>query len=124
MLPSWGLLPWIAQRRWPLWAALALMSAAGVTMIASAPEPHIDVFFLLQGSTKGLLSGDDMYRQQWAEQPCQLPLARPVRRLSLPALDLGPAAAFRLIFGDIRYGLVAFLAVAAGDRTAASRWRG
>ncbi len=113
VLPVWGILPGIASRRWPLWVALALMSAAGVTMIAAAPRPHIDVFFLLQGSTKGLLSGDDMYRQQWAASRASYPshgLFDVYPYLPWTSVLLLP---FRVIFGDIRYGLVAFLAIAA-----------
>ncbi len=113
VLPSWGILRTLAARSWPFWAALALMSAAGVTMIASAPKPHIDVFFLLQGSTKGLLQRKDMYRQQWAETRQSY--------FSHGLFDVYPylpwtsmlLAPFRLIFGDIRYGLVTFLAIAA-----------
>ena len=113
VLPAWGVLPRLADRRWPLWTALAFMSAAGVTMIASAPEPHIDVFFLLQGSTKGLLSGDDMYRQQWAASRASYPshgLFDVYPYLPWTSVLLLP---FRVIFGDIRYGLVAALAIAA-----------
>jgi hypothetical protein len=113
-LPSFGMLEWLKNRRWPFWTALGLMSAAGVTMIAAAPQPHIDVFFLLQGSTKGLLSGDDMYRQQWA--------ATRASYYSHGLFDVYPylpwtsvlLLPFRVVFGDIRYGLVAALAVAAG----------
>lgn len=113
-LPSFGMLESLKGRRWPFWTALGLMSAAGVTMIAAAPQPHIDVFFLLQGSTKGLLSGDDMYRQQWA--------ATRASYFSHGLFDVYPylpwtsvlLLPFRVIFGDIRYGLVTSLAVAAG----------
>ncbi len=112
-LPAFGMLEALRGRHWPFWTALGLMSAAGVTMIASAPQPHIDVFFLLQGSTKGLLSGDDMYRQQWA--------ATRASYYSHGLFDVYPylpwtsvlLLPFRVIFGDIRYGLVTALAVAA-----------
>ena len=89
------------------------MSAAGVTMIASAPEPHIDVFFLLQGSTKGLFHGADMYRQQWAASRATYPshgLFDVYPYLPWTSVLLAP---FRLIFGDIRYGLVLGLAISA-----------
>lgn len=128
VLPSFRRLEALKTMRWPFWTALGLMSAAGVTMIASAPEPHIDVFFLLQGSTKGLLSGKDMYRQQWAASRATYPshgLFNVYPYLPWTSVLLLP---FRIVFGDIRYGLVASLAVAAavmrrlttgGTRTAA-----
>ena len=113
VVPVGGVAAWLAARRWPFWMALALMSAAGATMIASAPEPHIDVFFLLQGSTKGLFRGDDMYRQQWAASRAVYPshgLFDVYPYLPWTSVLLAP---FRVIFGDIRYGLVFSLAVSA-----------
>jgi hypothetical protein len=110
---AWGISDWLGRRRWPFWAALGLMSAAGVTMIASAPAPHIDVFFLLQGSTKGLVNGMDMYRQQWAETRASYyshGLFDVYPYLPWTSVLLLP---FRLIFGDIRYGLVVSLAIVA-----------
>jgi hypothetical protein len=112
-MPAFGVLEAIRGKKWPFWTALGLMSAAGVTMIASAPQPHIDVFFLLQGSTKGLLSGKDMYRQQWAASRATYPshgLFNVYPYLPWTSVLLLP---FRVIFGDIRYGLVAALAIAA-----------
>ena len=112
-LPAFGMLEALRGRHWPFWTALGLMSAAGVTMIASAPQPHIDVFFLLQGSTKGLLSGDDMYRQQWAATRASYyshGLFNVYPYLPWTSVLLLP---FRVVFGDIRYGLVTALAVAA-----------
>ena len=110
---SAGLASRLASQRGLFWIALALMSAAGVTMIASAPKPHIDVFFLLQGSTKGLFQGDDMYRQQWAASRASYPshgLFDVYPYLPWTSVLLAP---FRLIFGDIRYGLVLSLAISA-----------
>ena len=93
-------------------------------MIASAPQPHIDVFFLLQGSTKGLCHGKDMYRQQWAASRASYPshgLFDVYPYLPWTSVLLLP---FRLLFGDIRYGLVAALAVAAAlSRRAGGRHR-
>ncbi len=111
-LPAFGLLGQLKGKHWPFWAALGLMSAAGVTMIAAAPRPHIDVFFLLQGSTKGLVAGKDMYRQQWAASRATYPshgLFDVYPYLPWTSVLLLP---FRLVFGDIRYGLVTALAVA------------
>ncbi len=113
VLPTFGVARGLASQRWPFWTVLALMAAAGVTMIAAAPKPHIDVFWLLQGSTKGLLSGADMYRQQWAETRASY--------YSHGLFDVYPylpwtsvlLAPFRVVFGDIRFGLVAALTIAA-----------
>jgi hypothetical protein len=113
VLPDFGRHRVLAERRWPFWVALGLMSAAGATMIAAAGKPHIDVFWLLQGSTKGLVSGADMYRQQWAETRASYyshGLFDVYPYLPWTSVLLLP---FRLVFGDIRYGLVAFLAAAA-----------
>jgi hypothetical protein len=113
VLPTFGRLRFLAERSWPFWAALGLMSAAGATMIAAAGKPHIDVFWLLQGSTKGLVSGADMYRQQWAETRASYPshgLFDVYPYLPWTSVLLLP---FRLVFGDVRYGLVTSLAVAA-----------
>ncbi len=100
-------------RRWPFWTIAVLMTAAGATMVAAAGRPHIDVFWLLQGSTKGLVQGADMYRQQWAETRESY--------YSHGLFDVYPylpwtsvlLAPFRLVFGDVRYGLVVCLGVAA-----------
>jgi hypothetical protein len=113
-LSAFGVLDRRKDQRWPFWVALGLMSAAGVTMIAAAPKPHIDVFFLLQGSSKGLVQGKNMYQQQWAASRATYPshgLFDVYPYLPWTSVLLLP---FRLIFGDIRYGLVTALAVAAG----------
>ncbi len=116
VLPAWGRLAPLAERSWPFWTALGLMSAAGVTMIASAPAPFIDVFWLLQGSTKGLLSGADMYRQQWGADRASY-----IAHNSHGLFDVYPylpwtsvlLLPFRALLGDIRYGMVVALGVAA-----------
>src|SRR5205823_14662671 len=51
------------RRAWIVAAGLAL--ATGCVVIALVPDPHVDVWYLLQQSSSGLASGDDMYRQHW-----------------------------------------------------------
>jgi hypothetical protein len=52
------------QRAW--WTVAGLAAATGIVTIVVVPDPHIDVWYLLQQSSDGLLHGQDMYRQHWA----------------------------------------------------------
>lgn len=108
-----SLLPRLRSAAWPFWTALGLITTAGVLRVASSPDPHIDVFYLLQVSTDGLLHGADMYRQQWAASPALYhsgglfdvyPYLPATSVLLLPG---------RLMFGDVRVELVLLLALAA-----------
>ena len=95
------------------WIALVLGCAAGAAMVRAAPDPHIDVFYLLQGSTKGLVQGKDMYQQKWAASPQVYHshgLFAVYPYLPWTSVLLAP---FRLVLGDVRYGEIAALAVAA-----------
>ncbi|MCM3882983.1 glycosyltransferase [Frankia sp. R82] len=92
---------------------LTLAGAAGVATIRAAPAPRIDVFHLLQVSTVGLVHGADLYRQQWAPDRASYGLdglfdVYPY--LPWTSVLLAPA---RLLLGDVRYGLLAALAIAA-----------
>lgn len=107
------LLPVLRGRDWPFWTVLGLATAAGFAMVVAAPDPRIDVFHLLQGSTRGIVHGANMYRQTWAPSRAEYhsqglfdvyPYLPGTSLLLLP---------FRLLFGDVRYGLVLALAVAA-----------
>jgi len=94
-------------------AALALATVSGVTMILAAPVPRIDVWYLLQGSGRGLLHGADMYRQSWAPSRVGYPvpgLFDVYPYLPVTTVALLPA---RLLLGDVRYGLLAALLLAA-----------
>jgi hypothetical protein len=94
------------QRR--VWLGLAALAAAtGIVVVVAVPDPRIDVWFLLQQSSQGLLHGDDMYRQTWAHST-GLQAVYPY----LPGTTL-ILAPFRWLLGDVRYGLVAALLVAA-----------
>ncbi len=98
---------------WVFWLVLALACAAGVATIRAVPTPRIDVFHLLQVSTAGLPHGADMYRQQWAPSRAEYPvdgLFDVYPYLPVTSVLLAP---FRLLLGDVRYGLLLALAVAA-----------
>ncbi len=95
--------------------AAALAVAAGLSMIVAAPAPRIDVWHLLQISSRGLVDGRDLYRQRWA------PNAAAHQAAGGGLLDVYPylpgssvlLAPFRLLAGDVRYGLLAASALAA-----------
>lgn len=103
----------VPHPRWIFWISLVLATAAGVAMVRAAPDPRIDVFHLLQGSTKGLVQGKDMYQQKWAASPQAYHsqgLFAVYPYLPWTSVLLAP---FRLVLGDVRYGEIAALAVAA-----------
>jgi hypothetical protein len=102
-----SLLPRLRTARWPFWAALALAALACHAMVVAAPNPRIDVWFLLQESTRGLFAGENMYRQHW---PGSTGLWAVYPYLPGTSLLLAP---FRLLAGDVRHGEVVFLVVAA-----------
>src|SRR3954447_23112174 len=55
---------WSNQRRgW--WLGASAAAATGIVTIVVVPDPHIDVWYLLQQSSDGLRHGQDMYRQHW-----------------------------------------------------------
>lgn len=83
---------------WLAGAGLAL--ATGCVVIAVVPDPKIDVWYLLQQSSTGLLSGDDMYRQHWSHSH-GLRAVYPYLPMSTVLL-----APFRWIAGDVRAGLL------------------
>lgn len=94
-----GTLWWRRDRlAWIAGAGCAL--ATGCVVIALVPNPHIDVWYLLQQSSSGLLSGDDMYRQHW-QHSHGLQAIYPY--LPMSTLLLAP---FRWIAGDVRAGLL------------------
>ncbi|MHB8341131.1 MAG: hypothetical protein ACYDB7_08140 [Mycobacteriales bacterium] len=87
--------------------ALALAAIAGIARVIATPQPDIDVHFLLQDSTIGLLHGRDMYQQCWPGSnglKCTYPYLPITSVLLLPA---------RVLTGDVRYGEVAALVLAA-----------
>jgi len=83
---------------WRVGAALA--AATGIVTIIVAPDPHIDVWYLLQQSSTGLLHGQDMYRQHWAHSH-GLQAIYPY--LPMTTVLLAP---LRWLVGDVRAGLL------------------
>ncbi len=95
------------------WVVLALALGAGVATVRAAPAPRIDVFHLLQVSAAGLTHGADMYRQQWAPNRATYGIDGLFDVYPYLPLSTVLLAPFRLLFGDVRYGLLLALAVAA-----------
>lgn len=91
---------WLRHDRlgWAAGATAAIVT--GCLVIALVPNPHIDVWFLLQQSSSGLLSGDDMYRQHWLHSHG---LRAIYPYLPMSTILLAP---FRWIVGDVRAGLL------------------
>jgi len=92
--PTW------VRHRTPWLVPAGLAALAGVAMIIAAPRPHIDVWFLLQDSTRGLTEGRNMYHQTWPESTG---LYAVYPYLPITSVLLAP---FRWLLGDVRYGLL------------------
>ncbi len=110
--PRWAAARWLVSPAC-FWPIVGLATGAGIAMVLAAPQPRIDVFHLLQVSGRGLVEGSDMYRQQWARSRADYP----VRGLFdvypyLPGTTLA-LVPFRLGLGDVRYGLLLALVLAA-----------
>jgi hypothetical protein len=91
-----------------VWAALAgLAAVTGVVTVIVVSNPRIDVWQLLQQSSQGLLHGDDMYRQHWVHSTG---LQDVYPYLPGTTLLLAP---FRWLLGDVRFGLLLAILVAA-----------
>ncbi|MDT3444724.1 glycosyltransferase [Pseudofrankia sp. BMG5.37] len=108
--PTWGLGALRGHRVFD--AVVALAAAAGVATVLAAPDPQIDVFHLLQASARGLPDGVNMYHQVWLTgRPGDLHGGLVDVYPYLPATSV-LLAPFRLLLGDVRYGLLAALVVA------------
>jgi len=76
-----------------------------VAMTLARPEPHIDVWAALQGSARSISEGTNFYTQRLVNTPPDH-LQQGFPYLPGTALALYP---FWLLFGDVRYGLIAAL---------------
>jgi hypothetical protein len=86
------------RRGW--WLGAAVAAATGIITIVVVPNPHIDVWYLLQQSSDGLRRGQDMYRQHW-QHSHGLQAIYPY--LPWTTVLLAP---FRWLTSDVRAGLL------------------
>jgi hypothetical protein len=103
-----GLLLLVLRRQVHPWLAssiVALAGGAGVAGIVASPRPAIDVWYILQGSSRALLHVRNIYAQAW-------PGAEGHALPYLPGAAI-LVAPFYLVFGDVRYGLLTALLAAA-----------
>src|SRR5438309_4981616 len=86
------------SRGW--WFVAGSAAATGIVTIVVVPNPHIDVWYLLQQSSDGLRRGQDMYRQHW-QHSHGLQAIYPY--LPWTTVLLAP---FRWLASDVRAGLL------------------
>src|SRR5437660_3821708 len=55
----------LGNQRLGWWLGAVAAAATGIVTIIVVPNPHIDVWYLLQQSSDGLRRGQGMYRQHW-----------------------------------------------------------
>ncbi len=95
--------------RYLAYAVVAVMTAAGVTILVSSPKPTIDTWYMLQAAAHGLSRAHNIYALRWTSGS---PGGVSNRFTYLPgaAVLLWP---FHALFGDVRYGLLAALVLTA-----------
>ena len=114
-------LPWVAasvtRSRAAAGVALGLAAVTGVVTVVVVDDPDIDVWYLLQQSSDGLLRGDNMYQQRWADSNG---LQETYPYLPVTTVLLAP---FRWLLGDVRYALLlaSLLTVLVAQRLGAPR---
>jgi len=94
------LVPRLARSATAEAVALGLAVAAGLVTIAFVDDAGIDVWYLLQQSSDGLLDGRNMYEQEWVGSNG---LQDVYPYLPVTTVLLAP---FRWAYGDVRYGLL------------------
>jgi hypothetical protein len=111
LLPALGLTLLLLQAKLMVWAwraCLAVFAVAGVAVIQCSPRPLIDVWFFLQHATRCVTHMCNPYTMETPKSPG---VTHGITYFPGSFLLLTP---FRLLFGDVRYGLLlALLAVAA-----------
>jgi hypothetical protein len=91
------------------YVSIAVMVGAGVAMIVSSPKPPIDVWYSLQAAAHGLTHDQNIYTLKWTSGVAG-EFSNGFAYLPGSAVMLWP---FHAAFGDVRYGLVAAMAVTA-----------
>jgi len=109
-----GLVFDLPRSRWLAGIVIVVFTAAGIEMIRGLPAPDIDVWYMLQSAAHALSHGHNIYATRWTSGvPGEM--SNGFAYLPGSALLLWP---FQLLFGDVRYGLLAALVV-----TAVILWR-
>jgi hypothetical protein len=86
-----------------------LAGAADVAIIRASPHPRIDVWYMYQAASRGILHGSNPYGLHWTSSiPGEV--SNGFSYLPGSAVILAP---FNWLFGDVRYGLVVVTVVAA-----------
>jgi hypothetical protein len=91
------------------YAVVAVVTVAGVAMVLSSPKPAIDVWYMLQAATHGLSHGHNIYTLRWTSHTPE-GVSNVFTYLPGSAVLLWP---FHALFGDVRYGLLAAMALTA-----------
>ncbi len=93
---------------WPRWLAvgpLVFATGAGIAGIVSSPRPSIDDWHMMQGASQALLHFQNIYGRSWPGS-----VGHQFPYLPVAAILVVP---FHAIAGDVRYGLLAGLVLAA-----------
>jgi hypothetical protein len=106
ILATWSILA-LPRATWIAYSVVLIMLAAGITQIIASPSPAIDVWYMLQATTHALGHGQNIYTVPWTSG---VPGELSSQYVYLPGATilLWP---FHVIFGDVRYGLLAALVV-------------
>ncbi len=97
----------LPKARGAAYVVVAIMTVAGIAMLLASPKPVIDVWYMLQAAGHGLSHGHNIYTLKWTGD---IPGEVSNRFVYLPgsAVLLWP---FHILFGDVRYGLLAAMAI-------------
>jgi hypothetical protein len=100
-----GVVMTVEQRhnRWRFMAIAGLASAAALSTIVVSPSPHNDVWFMYEAASHALLHGHNFYLTHWTSGLAG-DVSNQFTYLPMSVVLLAP---FHLLFGDVRYGLVA-----------------
>jgi len=103
------LLAGLPFRRLAAYGAIGVMLGAGVAMVVSSPRPAIDDWYMLQAAGRGLSHGHNIYTVRWTSG-IRAEFSNGFAYLPGAALLVWP---FHVLFGDVRYGILAAMAVTA-----------